>query len=85
MERTKLLDFSNWIFYRRGSNQNIEEFSKKFNLNYLHFLNNNLKWAWIIEVFVTGILHSFENGNSNGRMCCRSIGIGIGNGNVIRI
>ena len=34
-------------------------------------------------VFVTGILHTFENNNSNRRMCCSSIGIGIGNGIII--
>ena len=36
-----------------------------------------------MEVFVTGNFHSFGNENSNRRMCCSSIGIGIRNGSVI--
>ena len=38
--------------------------------------------VWIVEVFVMGILHSFVNNNSNHRMCCSSIGIGIRKENV---
>ena len=36
-----------------------------------------------MEVFVTGTLHIFGNNNINRRMFCSSIGIEIGNGNVI--
>ena len=34
-------------------------------------------------VFVTGILHTFGNNISNRRMSGSSIGIGIGDGNII--
>ena len=34
-------------------------------------------------VFVTEMLHTFGNYNSNLRMCCSSIGIGIGNWNTL--
>ena len=39
----------------------------------------------IVDVCVTGTLHSVGNDNSYRRMCCSSIGIGIGNDNVIWI
>ena len=38
---------------------------------------------WIMEVFVTGILHTLGNDNINCRKCCNSVEIGIGNGNNI--
>ena len=40
--------------------------------------------VWIMEVFVMGILHNFGKDN-NCRMCRSSIGIGIGNGNIILV
>ena len=36
-----------------------------------------------MEVFVTGILFNFGNDNINCRMCFSSIGIVIGNGNIV--
>ena len=36
-----------------------------------------------VLVFVTGILYTFVNNNSKRRMCCSSIGNGIGNGIII--
>ena len=39
-------------------------------------------WRYL-EVFVTGTLHCFGNDNSDRRMYCSSIGIVIGNGNII--
>ena len=53
--------------------------------------NGNIAMFWIensnniMEVFVTGILHTFGNNNINYHMCCSSIGIGIGDRNIIML
>ena len=33
--------------------------------------------VWMMEVFVIGILHNFRNENSNRRMSCSCIGMGL--------
>ena len=46
------------------------EFGQDINLGYINFDNIKLQnfLVWIMEVFITGILHTFGNDNINCRM-----------------